>query len=98
MHTKTNFSFELYYAESSATTHDQQDQQDQQSQTMRTLQPSLCALFGASDSTASVTVSDSHKGSFNKIIELVTTLQDTQIAEILKGFCDAHGTTVTALE
>ena len=95
MHTKTNFSFELYYAESSATTH---DQQDQQSQTIRTLQPSLCALFGASDSTASVTVSDSHKGSFNKIIELVTTLQDTQIAEILKGFCDAHGTTVTALE
>ena len=92
MSTKTNFSFELYYAESSATT------QDQQSQTMRTLQPSLCALFGASDSTASVTVSDSHKGSFNKIIELVTTLQDTQIAEILKGFCDAHGTTVTALE
>ena len=95
MHTKTNFSFELYYAESSATT---QGQQDQQSQTMRTLQPSLCALFGASDSTASVTVSDSHKGSFNNIIELVTTLQDTQIAEILKGFCDAHGTTVTALE
>ena len=92
MSTKTNFSFELYYAESSATT------QDQQSQTMRTLQPSLCTLFGASDSTASVTVSDSHKGSFNKIIELVTTLQDTQIAEILKGFCDAHGTTVTALE
>ena len=95
MSTKTNFSFELYYAESSATT---QDQQDQQSQTMRTLQPSLCTLFGASDSTVSVTVSDSHKGSFNKIIELVTTLQDTQIAEILKGFCDAHGTTVTALE
>lgn len=92
MHTKTNFSFELYYGESSASTQAQRDQ------TMRTLEPSLSALFTARDSTASVTVSDSHKGSLNKIIELVTTLQDTQIAELLKGFCDAHGTTVTALE
>ena len=92
MHTKTNFSFELYYAQSSASTQAQRDQ------TMRTLEPSLLALFSASDSTASLTVSDSHKGSFNKIIELVTTLQDAQIAEILKGFCNAHGTTDTALE
>ena len=92
MHTQTNFSFELYYAEASASTQAQRDQ------TMRTLEASLSALFTASDSTASVTASDSHKGSFNKIIELVTTLQDTQIAEILKGFCDVNGTTVTALE
>ena len=92
MHTKTNFSFELYYAASSASTQAQRDQ------VMRTLEPSLSALFTASDSTASVTVTDSHKGSFNKIIELVTTLQDAQIAEILKNFSDAHGATVTALE
>ncbi len=92
MHTKTNFSFELYYAQSSASTQAQRDR------TMRDLEPLLSALCTASDSTASLTVSDSHKGSFNKIIELVTTLQDAQIAEILKGFCDAHGTTVTALE
>lgn len=92
MNTKTNFSFELYYTESSTSTQAQRDK------VMRTLEPSLNALFIASDSTATVTVSDSHKGSYNKIVELVTTLQDTQIAEAFKGFCDANGVTVSALE
>lgn len=92
MNMKTNFSFELYYAGSSTGTQAQRDQ------VMRTLEPSLKALFTASDSTAKVVVSDSHRGSNNQIVELVTTLQDTQIAEILKGFCDANGVTVTALE
>ena len=89
---KTNFSFDLYYAESSDRTLAQRDQ------VMRTLEPSLSALFTAGDSAAKVVVSDSHKGSDNKLLELVTTLQDTQIAEILKGFCDGSGVTVTALE
>ena len=92
MNTKTNFSFELYYAESSTSTQTQRDQ------VMHTLEPTLHALFTASDSTATVSVSDSHKGGDNKIVELVTTLQDTQIAETLKAFCDANGVTVTALE
>ena len=92
MNTKTNFSFDLYYAESSTSTQPQRDQ------VMHTLEPSLHALFTASDSTATVAVSDSHKGSNNKIVELVTTLQDTKIAEIFKAFCDANGVTVTALE
>ena len=92
MTAKTNFSFELYYAESSTHTPAQLDQ------AMRVLQPSLSDLFTASDSTATVVVSDSHKGSFNKIVELVTTLQDAQIEKLLKDFCDAHGATVRALE
>lgn len=92
MNTKTNFSFELYYAESSSSTQAQRDQ------VMHTLEPSLSALLTASDSAATIAVSDSHKGGNNKIVELVTTLQDTQIAQTLKGFCDANGMTVTALE
>ena len=92
MNMKTNFSFDLYYAESSNSTQSQRDQ------VMRTLEPSLNTLFTARDSAAKVAVNDSHKGSDNKLVELVTTLQDAQIAEILKGFCDANGVTVTALE
>ena len=92
MNTKTNFSFELHYAETSTSTQAQRDQ------VMHALEPSLDALFTASDNTATIAVSDSHKGGDNKIVELTTTLQDTQIAEILKGFCDAHGVNITALE
>lgn len=89
---KTNFSFELYFAGTSTSTQAERDE------VMRSLEPSLSALFTASDSKAAVTVSDSHKGSNNKLVEVVTTLQDTQIAEALKGFCDANGVTITALE
>lgn len=92
MNMKTNFSFDLYYAESSNRTQAQRDQ------VMHTLEPSLNALFTASDSAAKVAVNDSHKGSDNKLVELVTTLPDTQIAEIFKSFCDANGVTVTAIE
>jgi len=45
-----------------------------------------------------VVVSDSHKGSDNKIVKRVTTLQDPQIAAILKAFSEQHGVTVNALE
>ena len=92
MNTKTNFSFELYYAESSTSTQAQRDQ------VMHTLEPSLHALFTASDSGATVAVTDSHKGSDNKVIELVSSLQDAEIAEILKGFSAEHGVSITALE
>lgn len=92
MNAKTNFSFELYYAEPSTRTQAERDQ------VIRTLEPSLIALFTAGDGAAQVGVSDSHKGSGNKMVELVTTLPDTQIAEIFKGFCDANGVTVMALE
>jgi hypothetical protein len=92
MNTKTNFSFELYYTDSSTSTQAQRDE------VMHTLEPALNALFTASDSTATVTVSDSHKGGDNKLVELVTTLQDAKIAEVFKGFCDAHGITMAALE
>jgi hypothetical protein len=92
MDIKTNFSFELYYAAQATAAPVQRDE------VMRTLGPSLQALLAAGDSTATVAVSDSHKGRDNKIVELVTTLQDAQIAEILKGFCDARGLTVDAVE
>lgn len=92
MNIKTNFSFELYYTASSTSTQAQRDQ------VIHTLEPSLNALFTASDSAAKVAVSDSQKGGNNKIVELVTTLQDTQIAEIFKSFCDANGLAVAALE
>ncbi len=65
---------------------------------MRDLQTLLQAQFVALDPAATVQVSDSHKGGSNKIVELVTTLQDDQIAGALKVFCDAHGVHITAVE
>jgi hypothetical protein len=38
-----------------------------------------------------VQVSESHRGANNKIVELVTTLWDGQIASALKRFCETHG-------
>ena len=92
MTTKTNFSFELFYPERSATT------TEQRNEVMRKLDVSLNNAFKTRDSEAVVTVSDSHKGSYNKLIELVTTLTDAQIDETLKQFCTQTGLTVTALE
>ena len=92
MAVKTNFSFELYYPAQSAST------AAQRHEVMRALGPSLQALLALQDSAATVTVSDSHKGDDNKIVELVTSLQDAPIAEILKGFCDARGLSMTLVE
>ena len=55
-------------------------------------------LLAAKDSEAQVAVSDSHKGSGHKIVELTTTLQEVQIAEILKAFSAENGVTVSAVE
>jgi hypothetical protein len=52
---------------------------------MASLGPSLQKVFAATDPSATVAVSDSHKGSGNKIVELVTTLQDAEIAEHPQG-------------
>ena len=65
---------------------------------MQGLQALMQAQFGALDPAATVQVSDSHKGATHKIMEMVTTLQDDQIANALKVFCDAHGVVITALE
>lgn len=92
MTTKTNFSFELFYPERSAIT------TEQRNEVMRKLELSLDNAFKTQDVAAVVTVSDSHKGSYNKLIELVTTLTDAQIEETLKQFCTQTGLTVTTLE
>lgn len=91
MSTKTNFSFEIFYAESSAPP-------PAGDEVMKTLGPSLQGLLAAKDSAATVVVSDTHKGSGNKIVEITTTLQDAQLAEVLKAFEESHGLTVSALE
>ena len=92
MTTKTNFSFELFYEERTAITIEQQNE------VMRKLELDLNSAFKAGDDAAEVTVSDSHKGSYNKIVELVTTQTDAQIEEALKQFCQQTGLTVAALE
>jgi hypothetical protein len=92
MSPKTNFSFEVQYPERSSTAKDERDG------VMASLGPSLQKLFAANDPLVTVTVNDSHKGSGNKLIELVTTLQDDEIAGILQAFSTQHGVTVTALE
>jgi hypothetical protein len=92
MTTKTNFSFELFYPDRSATT------TEQRNEVMRKLELSLNNAFKNQDSAAVVTVSDSHKGSYNKLVEFVTTLTDAQIGETLNQFCTQTGLTMTALE
>ena len=89
---KTNFSFEIQYAA------DSQSSQAQRDEVMDSLGPSLQALLAAQDPAASVMVSDSHKGHGNKLVELTTTLGDTEIAQILQGFSARHGVIVSALE
>jgi len=88
----THFSFEVQYAQGSRAAKGERDA------LMASLGPTLQKLFAADDPSATVTVSDSHKGDGNKIIELVTTLQDGAIAGILQTFSGRHGVTVSALE
>jgi hypothetical protein len=92
MSLKTNFSFEVQYAEGSGAGKDERDG------VMAALGPSLQKLLAANDPSATVTVSDSHKGSGNKLVELVTTLQDAEIAGVLQAFSRQHGVSVSALE
>lgn len=89
---KTNFSFDVQYAAGSQSTQAQRDE------VMNSLAPSLQALLAEQDKAASVTVSDSHRGDGNKLVELTTTVGDAAIAEILKAFSARHGVLVTALE
>ena len=89
---KTNFSFEIHYPATTSAP------EAQRAQLMAALGPTLQALFAAGDSAATVAVSDSHKGSGHKLVELVTSLQDLQIATILKAFSEQHGLSVQALE
>jgi len=92
MTVKTNFSFELFYTDREAIT------TEQRNEVMRKLELSLNNAFKTNDDAAVVTVADSHKGSYNKVVELVTIQTDTQIEETLKQFCQQTGLTVTALE
>ena len=89
---KTNFSFEVQFAAGSPSTQVQRDE------VMASLGPGLQALLAAHDRAATVTVSDSHKGQGHKLVELTTTLGDTEIAQILQGFSAHHGVVVNALE
>lgn len=89
---KTNFSFEVQYLAQSDRTQAERDA------VMDELGPLLQKLLAVGDSAASVVVSDSHKGSDHKIVELTTTLQDPQIEEILKAFSAQYGVRVDALE
>lgn len=92
MSPKTNFSFEVQYAQGTGAGKDERDG------VMAALGPSLQKLLAANDPSATVTVSDSHKGGGNKLVELVTTLEDAEIAGVLQAFSTRHGVTVSALE
>ncbi|WP_029527328.1 hypothetical protein [Polaromonas glacialis] len=89
---KTNFSFEVQYPADSSRSEAQRDQ------LMDSLQATLQQLLAAQDREAEVLVSDSHKGSGNKLVELTTTLEDAPLAGILKAFSGQHGVSVTAFE
>lgn len=89
---KTNFSFDIQYA---ATLHSTQAQRDA---VMDALGPTLQTLLTEHDKAATVTVSDSHKGEGNKLVELSTTLDDARIAAILQAFSAHHGVLVSAFE
>lgn len=89
---KTNFSFEVQY------TADSDSSKAQRHEVMDSLQATLQQLLAAQDPDAEVLVSDSHRGINNKLVELTTTLQDAQLAEILKGFSQENGVSVTAFE
>ncbi|MDQ3059079.1 MAG: hypothetical protein M3R45_06085 [Pseudomonadota bacterium] len=92
MNQKTNFSYEVKYLADSDMT------QVQREELLNSLGPRLEQVLSAQDSTASVAVSHSYRGPHTKIIELTTTLQDAQIAQILQAFTEEHGVVMQALE
>ena len=89
---KTNFSFDVKYLADSSSSKVQRDE------VMGSLQALFAQLLAAQDPEADVLVSDSHRGSSNKLVELTTTLGDAQLAVILKAFSEQHGVSVTAFE
>ncbi|MDB5966582.1 MAG: hypothetical protein JWQ72_3082 [Polaromonas sp.] len=92
MTVKTHFSFEIYY------TADSRVSDSERENLMRNLGPALQAQLAGKDSAASAVVSDSHKGPANKLVELVTSLQDDELEPLLHQFCDQHGLAWNALE
>lgn len=88
----THFSFELYYAASSPC------KPAERNAVMQQLGPSLQAALASHDGSATVTASDSHKGSDNQLVEVVSSLPDASIAALLKTFCDTNGLTLNLLE
>lgn len=92
MSPKTSFSFEVQYAPDSKTPYAARDA------ALDKAESALQALFTAQDKGAAVSLSDSQKGSGNRILELVTTLGDAQIADILKTFSEQHSLSISALE
>jgi hypothetical protein len=98
---KTNFSFEVQYIASPGSGAGQPQasgKPGRHDDVMPRLQALLMAQFKPLDAAATVQVSENHRGANNKIVELVTTLQDEQIAGVLKTFCDAYGVKIAALE
>lgn len=98
---KTNFSFEVQYLAVSATDSGQNATSatpEQREDVMQRLQALLQTLIEPLEATATVQVTDSHRGANSKIVELVTTLDDDQIASALKRFCDLYGVSISALE
>lgn len=89
---KTNFSFELQYTAQSPAS------QEERSKFMASLETSLQELLTADDADAKVTISNSHKGNDNKIVEFVSSLPDSRIGEILTTFCAQNGVSMNALE
>lgn len=92
MNPKTNFSFELQYAQDAKTPYAERDA------ALDKAGPALQALFAARDKGAVISLNDSQKGSGNRILELATTLDDAQIAGILKEFSEQYGLSISALE
>ena len=89
---KTNFSFDVQYTAESSSNKAQRDE------VMGSLQTTLQQLLAAQDPKAEVMVSDSQRGDGNKLVELTSTLQDAQLANILKTFSEENGVSVTAFE
>lgn len=92
MPAQTHYSFEVQYPAHASSPKAQRDE------LMAALGLSLQQLVAAQDSTARVTVSDSHKGEDHKLVELTTHLQNTPMSGILQTFSQRHGVIVTALE
>ena len=89
---QTHYSFEVHYPAHASSPKAQRDE------LMAALGLSLQQLVAAQDSSASVTVSDSHKGDDHKLVELTTHLPNPQMSDILQTFSQRHGVIVTALE
>jgi hypothetical protein len=89
---KTHYSFEVQYDANSTRSQTQRDE------VMGRLEPWLRQYLLAEDGDARVVISDSHKGAGHKLVELVTTLQDAQIARILQAFSKQYGVNVNAFE